>query len=211
MDAVVVHYVLAGHGSVHQQDAPPAGFGPRSMLVVAPGKAQSLAAEPVSHTVQAEESCRLLADGLIKFVARDGEGVDGASGFDADGEGGLLVVCGTITATVGGRYGLFDHLTEPVVADIGAEPAIHAAFDQLLLELGMPGVGSRALSEALMKQCLVLLLRNLLARGGAGRPVLSLGGPPARPHGFRCPGQPRCAAHRPKPRRRSRHEPLRLR
>jgi AraC-like DNA-binding protein len=143
------------------------------MLVVAPGKAQSLAAEPVRHTVQAETSCRLLADGLVKFVARDGEGVDGVQGFDAAGEGGLLVVCGTITATVGGRFGLFDHLTGPVVADIRAEPAMHAAFDQLLRELGMPGVGSRALSEALMKQCLVLLMRNLLARGGAETALFS--------------------------------------
>jgi AraC-like DNA-binding protein len=79
----------------------------------------------------------------------------------------------TITATVGGRFGLFDHLTEPVVADIRAEPAMHAAFDQLLRELGMPGVGSRALSEALMKQCLVLLMRNLLARGGAETALFS--------------------------------------
>ena len=173
MDAVVVHYVLAGRGSVHQQDAPPVEFGPHSMLVIAPRKAQSLAAEPVSRTVEAEKSCRLIADGLVRFVARDGEGVDGVQGFEAPGEGGLLVVCGTITATLGGRFGLFDHLAEPVVADITAEPRMHAAFDQLLLELGTPGVGSRALSEALMKQCLVLLMRNLLARGGAETALFS--------------------------------------
>ena len=89
MDAVVVHYVLAGRGSVHQQDAPPVEFGPHSMLVVAPRKAQSLAAEPVAHTVQAETSCRLLADGLVKFIARDGEGVDGVQGFDAAGQGAV--------------------------------------------------------------------------------------------------------------------------
>ena len=167
MDAVVVHYVLAGRGSVHQQDSAPVPFGPHSMLIVAPRKAQSLAAEPVTQTVAAERSCRLLADGLVLFLARDGEGVDGVQGFETAEAGGLLVVCGTITATLGGRFGLFDHLLDPVVADIRESPLMLAAFDQLLRELGMPGVGSRALSEALMKQCLVLLMRNLLARGGA--------------------------------------------
>lgn len=171
MDAVVVHYVLAGRGVVHQQDAAPVEFGPHSMLVVAPRKAQSLASEPVTRTVAAD-SPRLLADGLITFVARNGEGVDAVQGFDAEA-GGLLVVCGTITATFGGRFGLFDRLLEPLVEDVRGDPAMHAAFDTLLRELSMPGVGSRALTEALMKQCLVLLLRNHLAREGSQTPLFA--------------------------------------
>jgi AraC-like DNA-binding protein len=162
MDAAVVHYVLAGGGVLHQQEAAPVGFGPHSILVVAPGRRQSLlgTGEPAVTAVAAGESCLLLADGLIKFDAHDHAG-------------DLVTVCGTITATHGGGHGLFDQLVEPLVEDVSGSPAFRGAFELLLQELSMPAVGTRALTEALMKQCLVLLLRNQLARYGENTPLFA--------------------------------------
>jgi hypothetical protein len=39
----------------------------------------------------------------------------------------------------------------------------------LLEEIANPAVGTRALTEALMKQCLIVLLRTHLKQGGAIR------------------------------------------
>jgi AraC-like DNA-binding protein len=162
MDAAVVHYVLAGSGVLHQQESPPVAFGRHSILVVAPGRRQSLlgGGEPQVNAVAAGESCLMLADGLVKFDA-------------GEGEGDLVTACGTITATHGGGHGLFDQLAEPLVEDVSASPAFRGALELLLHELSMPGVGTRALTEALMKQCLVLLLRNQLARHGETAPLFA--------------------------------------
>lgn len=165
MDAVVVHYVLRGEGMLHQQGDAPVPFGPKSIMIVAPGRAQTLAAEPVSHDVLAAKACRLLADGLLKFDAHEGEG-------------DLLVACGTISATFGGRFGLFDHQTGPLAEDVSGWPEFQAAFDMLLRELSDPRAGTRALTEALMKQCLIMLLREQLARSGPNAPVFKMLGEP---------------------------------
>ena len=152
MDAVVVHYVLRGDGVLHQQGYEPVAFGPGTMMIVAPGRAQSLASEPAGLDVAADKSCRILADGLLKFDARQGAGE-------------LLVACGTITATYGGSFGLFDNQAGPIVQDITASPGLQTAFETMLRELAEPRLGARALTEALMKQCLVLLLRTQLGDG----------------------------------------------
>jgi AraC-like DNA-binding protein len=158
MEAVVVHYVLAGQGVLHQEGDKPVPFGTGCMMLVAPGRAQSLATDRADFDVAADQSCRFLADGLLKFDAREGAG-------------DLLVVCGTITATYGGSFGLFDHQAGPIVEDIRNWPDMRSAFETLLRELSDPRMGTRALTEALMKQCLILLLRNHLDQSGPEAPL----------------------------------------
>lgn len=162
MQAVVVHYVLAGSGVLHQVGDAPVGFGPGSMMIVAPGHGQSLSAVDPGETARfdaaADQNCRFLSDGLLKFDARE-------KGSD------LLVVCGTITPTFGGSFGLFDQQVGPLVEDINGWPELRGAFELLLRELAEPRMGTRALTEALMKQCLILLLRNQLTGSGVDAPL----------------------------------------
>ena len=152
MDAIIVHYVLAGTGSVRVAGGLDMAFAPCSVIVVPARVSQSLG-EP--HTpvgeAKAGENCSLLADGLVKFTAGDGS---------AD----TVVVCATISATYGSALGLFDHLRTAVVEDLSKSDALRSLFAVMLQEVAKPGIGTQALTEALMKQCLILLLRHHLAR-----------------------------------------------
>lgn len=159
MEAVLVHFVLSGNGVLHQHGDAPIEFGPMSILVVAPGRAQTVSTGVPVHAVTSANDGLLLADGLLKFDAhRDG--------------GDLITVCGTITATYGGGFGLFDYQAAPTADDVTDWPEIQAAFGLLLKELAAPRMGTRALCEGLMKQCLILMLRNQLDRSEARTPLL---------------------------------------
>jgi AraC family transcriptional regulator, activator of mtrCDE len=163
MNAVVVHYVLAGKGVLYVQGCEPIAFGPHSILIVPANAAQTLAADArPGKIVRAAEHCSMLVDGLVKF--------DAAHRSKAD----LLTICGTITATLGGSLGLFDALASPLVEDLSSVDIVKAGFDQLLHERSHPTIGTRAVSDAVMKQCLVLVLRQHLSRYGATSPLFSL-------------------------------------
>jgi AraC-like DNA-binding protein len=127
------------------------------MVVVPEGLAKMLDGPglPV-QTADLSGSCPL-SDGLIKFRA-------GQSGT------GLLLGCAAVTARVGEGYGLFDHLGEPL-AEAAPDDAPALLFQAMLRELSRPGVGTRALVGALMKQILVLLLRSHVRRQGMGSPL----------------------------------------
>lgn len=161
MDAVVIHYVLAGSGFLQVGAGPAAPFGPHSILIVPPRRGQSLsvlAGEQLD--IPAERNCSALADRLVKFDARTESG-------------DLLTVCGTITATYGGTFGLFDTLSQPMVENVAAVEQLRLAFQLMLAELAQPTIGTRALAEALMKQCLVLLLRQHFMRRGTASPLFA--------------------------------------
>lgn len=161
MEAVTIHYVLAGEGTIETGEGAGAPFAPHSIIVVPARVPQSLG-EPDARAGQAAagENCSLLDDGLVKFTA-------------GDGSRDTLVACGTISATYGGALGLFEHLREPIVEHVGEIDAMRHAFSLLLSEMSRPGLGTQALAEALMKQCLILLLRQHLRRLGADSPFFA--------------------------------------
>lgn len=161
MEAVVIHYALAGNGWLQVGNGPAVPFTPHCILIVPPRQAQCLSVSVGDQRdVPADQNCSGLADRLVKFDART----------DA---GDLLTICGTITATYGGTFGLFDALTEPIVEDVTAVEQLRLAFQLMLAELTRPTIGTRALTEALMKQCLVLLLRKHFMHGSTSSPLFS--------------------------------------
>ncbi|HVL79007.1 MAG TPA: helix-turn-helix domain-containing protein [Sphingomicrobium sp.] len=60
---------------------------------------------------------------------------------------------------------VFERLREPLAEDASNEPAIRSAFTLMLAELASPRFGTRAMVEALMKQCLVVAIRLQVERG----------------------------------------------
>ena len=136
-------------------------FAPRSVIIVPAHKAHVLGESGrVIGEARAENHCSLLDDGLIKFTAGDGS---------AD----TLLVCGSICASYAGALGLFAFVREPLVEDLSSSRVLQQTFDLMLGEVAQPGVGTRAMVEALMKQCLILLLRQHLQRA-ATSPIFML-------------------------------------
>ena len=153
--AVTVHYVLQGAGAVCVGNGPWLAFAPQSIIVVPARQPHVLGeAGAVARTVPAAEHCSLIGDGLVRFTA-------------GDGSRDVLLVCGTIPASHGSALGLFDLLREPMVESLAAAGAPLHAFGLMREEVARPGLGTQAMTEVLMKQCLLTLLRQHLLHGAA--------------------------------------------
>lgn len=152
MESVLVHYVLQGKGVVRSEDGTVAFFGPGTLLFLPAGYGHELAAigdEP--NVATAKDTAFAIADGLMRFSA---------GGSQPE----IVTVCGTISADYG-NLDLFQHMREPIAEDASDSRAIQTAFSLLVEELSAPRFGTRALCEALMKQCLIVALRAQMERG----------------------------------------------
>ena len=158
--AVVIHYILAGSGTVAVDNGEPVAFGPDCVVVVPAGVSQTFGdSDPCARIAAASDNCKPRPDGLLNVTA-------GA------GEPSILCACGSIAATYAGALGLFDLLREPIVEQASCG-AMREIFRSISDEIARPALGTQAVAEALMKQCLVLLLRQHLNGSGAASPFFS--------------------------------------
>lgn len=162
LEAIMVHYILAGTVHLTASRGDPVVCGPGSVIVVPPGLEQSLSPDstPVRDVISSE-SCSMVRDGLLLFDAADGAAGD------------LRVVCGTIMASISGSFGLVDQVPQPIAGDLSSIELVRNAFTVMLGEVAEPDLGSRAMTGALMKACLVLLFRRHFAQSGLEANVLS--------------------------------------
>jgi AraC-like DNA-binding protein len=153
VDAIMVHYVLAGtmHMTIPGQE--PIVCGPGCIAFVPPGMEPTMGSEAgVGTEVVGVEHCTISRDGLLVFDAADG------------GAGDLRLVAGIIIASLSGSFGLFDKLTVPIAEDMNDCDIVQQAYRMMLDEIANPGLGSRALTSALMKACLLMVVRRFLER-----------------------------------------------
>lgn len=151
---IEVHYVLEGTMHLHVPGQPSLICGPGSVVLVPPNVAQRIAAAPgPAAEVVAMDNVRVLPNGTHYF--------DAARGSTGD----LRFVCGLIRASISGSFGLLDTIRRPIAEDLSGEDAVRTAFRQLAYERDNPSLASRAISSALMKACLLLLLRRHFLRG----------------------------------------------
>lgn len=160
-EAITVHYVLRGSGSLRVGESPWTPFRPYSIIVVparqphAVGEAYDAVGER-----QAADSCALHGDGLVTFQT-------------GDGTPDTLLVCGQISAGYDGALGLFELFQSPIVEAFATDGVLHRSFDLMLAEVARPGLATQAMIEVLMKHCLIILLRqHLLGEAGAS-PLLT--------------------------------------
>lgn len=154
-NAIEVHYVLAGTMHLTTPAADPIVCGPGSLVVIPPHMPQTIAADAgPAQNLLAVENCSVVRDGMLLFDAAGG------------GTGDLRVVCGAIRANISGSYGLFDGLRAPIAQALGDLDIVSRAYAMMLDELDAPGVGSRALTGALMKTCLMMMIRRHSAKAG---------------------------------------------
>ena len=156
-ERLIVHYVLEGEGTiVSDRGSLPIKAG---MVIVIPRllAKQINGRGPVSTLCDVDSSCPL-APGIIKFSA--------SSGSDR----ALILACASVDASLGHRLALFEYLTQPL-AFTHQNQIVKSTFNAILQELSEPDIGTKALVDTLMKQILLLLLRDSLKRFGTAAPV----------------------------------------
>jgi AraC family transcriptional regulator, activator of mtrCDE len=169
VDAIMVHYVLAGTMFMDIEGQPSVACGPGSVALVPPGLSPRMAPERgPAEEIRGLDHVAVDRDGMLVMDAADGE------------PGDLRFVAGIIIATHSGSFGLLDHARAPIVEDLSDSQMIQKAYQMMLEEISRPKLGSAALSSALMKAALVVVLRRYLARpegalllGGMGEPRLA--------------------------------------
>ncbi len=152
LDRTVVHYVLQGEGAIESEHGTvPIRSG---MVAIIPKRLPKRinGRGPVVTVMNAEKSCPL-TPGIVKLRAGQSN------------RGGLVLGCASISASVGEGLGLFDHLQEPLV-EAAKDEVLPLLFSTILRELSRPGIGTKPIVEAIMKQILLLFLRTHLKRTG---------------------------------------------
>jgi AraC-like DNA-binding protein len=73
--------------------------------------------------------------------------------------------CARILATYRGSVRLFDNIGDPLVTPLTPSDPIRHSFEDFQSELAAQRPGCRAMAEALLRQCLILLLRRCFEHG----------------------------------------------
>lgn len=150
-DDVLIHFVLKGHGTIAVADGDPIALRPGMLVFVPPGMDQQLSgAGRAVKIVSWRTAGHPFADGMVKLETDPGDA--------------LVSACGLVGADCAGLE-LFDGLREAVAEDVSAYPEMLSAFELIAREFERPRLGTRALAEALMKQALVIAMREQLERG----------------------------------------------
>lgn len=161
VDAIMIHYVLAGtmHMTIPGQE--PIVCGPGGVALIPPGMEPSMTADggPATEVIGVENAS-ISRDGLLVMDAADG------------GTGDLRVAAGIIMASMSGSFGLLDKLKVPISEDMRDCEIVRHAYAMMLDEIAWPGLGTRALTAALMKTCLLMVLRRFFGRPGADQALI---------------------------------------
>lgn len=159
---IEVHYVLSGTMYLDVPGNEPIACGPGSIVLVPPFLRQTIGADSSGgRELMAIENCSPARSGLLRFDATHG------------GEGDVQFVCGLISANISGSFGLLDTVRKPIVEDLGSVPIVRLSYELMQAELQQPGLGSRALTGALMKTCVLVMLRRHFSRGDHETSLLS--------------------------------------
>lgn len=158
----VIHYALTGPGVLEIHGGPSLAFSAHDFFIVPQRLGQSIVVpgEQVSD-IRGIETMTTLDDTLLEISA--GKAADAAT------------ICGMIEAGFAGHLGLFDNLREPIFEHLDDDDPLRRAFEAVLAELLAPKLGTRALLDALLKQCLVLLIRRRLEGSGSSSWLLPAG------------------------------------
>lgn len=79
-----------------------------------------------------------------------------------DGDPEIVLICGFFHASYGSSLELFGHLSSPIVERFDARDQLDRTLKSALAELVSQEIGSGAMSAALLKQVIVVLLRRSL-------------------------------------------------
>jgi AraC-like DNA-binding protein len=145
-----LHYCLSGLGKLVLRGMAPIQLAPHSLVLLPPGLAYRL--ESVSSKPLLPERWRQVCGAAPEeFLSRPIAG---------DCQAGVETACGELRIGLADGTELFTSLGTPIVVHFGSTEGLQDQFAMLLAEAARPGIGSRVLTEALLKQCLVMALRR---------------------------------------------------
>ncbi|MBA3344460.1 MAG: helix-turn-helix transcriptional regulator [Gemmatimonadales bacterium] len=150
MNRPLVHYVLRGSGLLRLDNNGEVKFEQHSFIILPAQRNHRIAAPgPRGHVVEGMDRSVAMVDHMLRI------------GSDENGLPDVITTCGTIQATYGGSIGMFDALDRPIAVRLEKTDPLRNVFEAMLGELASPRLGTRALTEALLKQCLILLIRKI--------------------------------------------------
>ena len=158
-----LHYCLTGRGALHVVHGSSLSLRKHSFVLLPAGMRYSIG----SNERQAKgvlTRLRLRAPLFSESVPSIQAG---------EGRVGILTACGEATASANPALDLFSGLRDPIVEHFDGAAGLRDQFVILLSEFARPALGTRALTEALLKQCLILLLRRMIKRGTAPIPWMT--------------------------------------
>ncbi|MCR4470457.1 AraC family transcriptional regulator [Burkholderia sp. SCN-KJ] len=155
-----LHYCMGGCGTLQVQDGERILLRSHSFVLLPPGVAYRIESANSSPS-QRVDRARLSAWSSRETVptVRVGEGIEG-----------IETACGELNFDAGTGADPFRTLRRPLVTRFDGPSGLRDQFVMLLAECARPGLGSRALVEALLKQCLVMVLRRQIDSGDAELP-----------------------------------------
>jgi AraC-like DNA-binding protein len=160
--AASLHYCLEGVGTLAVHGAPPVQLEPHTFVLLPPAVAYGLeSASPKPARLELHTRLRGMSSRESVPTLTIGEG-----------QQGFVTACGELHVGLAGGSDLFASLGEPLVVRFDGT-GLRDQFVMLLAESTRPGVGSRVLTEALLKQCLVLALRRWIELDASPLPWLA--------------------------------------
>ncbi|MBK6006678.1 helix-turn-helix domain-containing protein [Ramlibacter ginsenosidimutans] len=153
VNAPGIHYNLVGTGRAIVDNLDPVPLVPHTLIVVPPKALFRIEVEGSNGF-----SGLLPVDGRTDKRSPDTVRKVTAGGGDPS----LVLVCGYFHATYGACADLFGGLTEPIFEQFSAEDQVDVKLQAALSELMAQEIGSGAMSAALLKQVIVMLLRRSL-------------------------------------------------
>jgi AraC family transcriptional activator of mtrCDE len=155
VDAIMIHYVLAGTMHMAIPGHETIVCGPGSVALIPARLAPVTTADgDCGSTVIGMEHATIARDGMLLMDAADGRAGD------------LRFVAGLLLPSHSGSFGLLDNLREPIIEDLSDVEVVRHAYATMLSEVAAPNLGTSALTTSLMKACLVLVLRRFISRRG---------------------------------------------
>lgn len=154
------HFVLEGSGVLRGPDGRAQPIGRYNLAVVPSGARHSLECGS-EVTAERDIASHPSGEGIVRLVAGSTDPAD------------MKVACGVVHVAYGDSLGLFQHLTDVVIADLSHDPKVRDAFEGLLKEQAEAAPGSEALISAYMNQCMVHLMRDLCPKPDCPLPWLS--------------------------------------
>lgn len=152
-----LHYCLAGAGALVVHGALRIPLEPHTFVLLPRGFAYRIESAS-SKSERVEHRVRLCGVPLRESVPTVVAG---------EGQQGIVTACGELSVGLAGGSDPFSFLGEPLVVRFGGAEGLQDQFVMLLAESARPGAGSRVLTEALLKQCLVLALRRRIEQGAS--------------------------------------------
>lgn len=158
-----LHYCLEGSGTLIAHNAAPIPLESHTFVLLPPGVAYRVEGGPPQSS-RCEHRVSLYDPSSQTPVPTLVIG---------DGQEGIVTACGELRAGLLGGSDLFASLNQPLVVRFGSADGLRYQFEMLLAESMRPEMGSRVLTEALLKQCLVLTLRRWIEIDSSSLPWLA--------------------------------------